>query len=170
MKKIFQNISKDNIAAVVELTASLIKPGSILFFDGDPGTGKTYLISEILKQHNISMVSSPTFALHHRYESGCAAGMKIDDPMDRSLDAQVGYQNLIFHHFDLYRVESIDELETIGLWELLSESESERATCFLIEWGQRFPRTLWPMNFKKKWIEITPCELTDARNYIISDE
>ena len=148
MKKTFQGIAKQNLSAVVDAISILIKPGVILFFDGDPGAGKTYLISEILKKYNISEVSSPTFALHHQYQSGL--------------------QKLIFQHFDLYRIESIDELETIGLWELFSQDQHGITSCYLIEWGSKFPEGIWPLNSQKIWIGITQGYQLDTRHYTIN--
>ena len=147
MKKIFQNVAIDNCSELVTLMTSLLSPGVLVFLDGDPGAGKTYLISQILKQHNISDVTSPTFALHHKYTT----------------------PKLIFHHFDLYRVESEDELETVGVWELLGTQ-----ACFLIEWGAKFPAGIWPLSNKKVWIKITEGHSDSnskaTRNYEITTE
>lgn len=164
MKKNFQGIAKENLSPFVDIISTLIRPGTILFFDGDPGVGKTYLISEILKKHNISAVSSPTFALHHQYESGTM----IDYKMDQKTDAELGRQKLIFHHFDLYRVESMDELETVGLWELFSQDPSGRFTCYLIEWGSKFPSGIWPLHFKKMEIFIAAGDRPEIRHYTLT--
>ena len=37
------------------------------------------------------------------------------------------------HHLDLYRLETLDDLESIGFWELLDEG------ILLIEWPERIP-------------------------------
>ena len=165
MKKNFENVTKENVSEVTKVIATLIKPGVIIFLDGDPGAGKTYLISEILRKHNILEVTSPTFAIHHKYEMP----INIDYKIDHLVDAQLEGRKLIFHHFDLYRIESVDELETVGLWESLGAS-----ACFLIEWGAKFPATIWPLNHKKIWIKISDGAISgnsqSTRNYDITAE
>ena len=148
MKKIFSKISRANLTEVTLAIAPRIGPGVIIFFDGHPGAGKTFLITELLKQHQIAQVSSPTFALHHQYISGT--------------------QKLIFHHFDLYRIESVDDLETVGLWERFSENQMEMNACYLIEWGAKFPDEIWPINLEKIWIKISWDGDGDTREYSVS--
>ena len=134
-----ENLTKEQIGDVIDVVALALSPGSLIFLEGDPGSGKTFLISQLLWRFDISEVASPTFALHHRYKS----------------------QDHLFHHFDLYRVESEDELETVGLWDLMNE---DRDAIFLIEWASKFPVDIWPMQSMQIKIEITD-HGQDARDY-----
>lgn len=144
MTKTFENVTKEEIAVVVDEVVQHLKPGSLVFLDGDPGAGKTFLVSQMLWRFDISEVASPTFALHHRYQNN----------------------EVLFHHFDLYRVENEDELETVGLWDLLNE---DTTALFLIEWASKFPVEIWPMETVKISIQISNYSL-NARNYKISVE
>ncbi|QCE42827.1 tRNA (adenosine(37)-N6)-threonylcarbamoyltransferase complex ATPase subunit type 1 TsaE [Psychroserpens sp. NJDZ02] len=66
----------------------------IILFEGDMGVGKTTLIKTLVKLLGCNdVVSSPTFALVNEY---------------------VGDTNTIYH-FDLYRIETEDELYDFGI-------------------------------------------------------
>ena len=68
--------------------------GCVIAFYGDLGAGKTTMTKGIAKGLSIEdMISSPTFAILHSYESG----------------------RLPLHHLDCYRIEDEDEMEEIGL-------------------------------------------------------
>jgi len=91
--------------------APCIGPGQRVFLQGDLGAGKTSLAKGLLKGWGYSgIVTSPTFTL---VESYSFTGFEV-------------------HHFDLYRIESDDELEMIGARELFNQ----RDIC-LIEWPAR---------------------------------
>lgn len=91
--------------------APCIQPGQVVFLDGDLGAGKTTLAKGLLAGWGYSgMVTSPTFTLLESYNLGLAS----------------------IHHFDLYRMESADELEMIGARELFNFT----SIC-LIEWPDK---------------------------------
>lgn len=86
---------------------------------GNLGAGKTTLVKGIAAERTGVVeeeVSSPTFALIHEY----------GDP------ARV-------YHIDLYRLESPEELATLGLEDL-----EDRDALVLVEWGERFAKLLPP--------------------------
>lgn len=90
----------------------LFKTHSIFAFAGPLGVGKTTLIREILKQKGIkSTITSPTFNYVNSYR---------------------GENDIIFNHFDLYRINSIDEFIKMGFDEYLAEENSVN----LIEWPE----------------------------------
>lgn len=80
----------------------------ILLLEGDMGAGKTTFVKKMVnyKLPNV-LVDSPTFSIVNTYKS----------------------HDLIIHHFDLYRLESEDELLEIGFEEYL-----ENGDLVLIEW------------------------------------
>lgn len=91
--------------------ARCIRAGQVIFLQGDLGAGKTTLARGLLSGWGyIGIVTSPTFTLLESYELNSA----------------------IVHHFDLYRMESGDELEMIGARELFNPS----SIC-LIEWPHK---------------------------------
>jgi len=88
--------------------AHCITPGQQIYFEGDLGAGKTTLAKGLLQGWGYpGIITSPTFTL---LESYALDGFEV-------------------HHFDLYRLESGEELEMIGARDLFNT----RDIC-LIEW------------------------------------
>ena len=84
---------------------------------GDLGAGKTTLvkgIAEGLGAASQDDVTSPTFTLIHEYR-----GPKVN-----------------LYHVDLYRIETLRELDTLGLDELFAEE----GNLVLLEWGAKSSR------------------------------
>jgi len=81
-----------------------------LFF-GEMGVGKTTLITSLCKYLGVeSNISSPTYSIVNEYIT--KSGQKI-------------------HHFDLYRLKSVEELMDIGFEEYLDQD-----AIVLIEWPE----------------------------------
>lgn len=92
--------------------------------DGTLGAGKTHFSQGIAKGFGVTEeVTSPTFALMNTYE------------VDGSY----------LYHFDLYRMDLVEELETIGFYEYAEETKS------LVEWASKFTDELPDTTV---WIEI----------------
>ncbi|MBK1693983.1 tRNA (adenosine(37)-N6)-threonylcarbamoyltransferase complex ATPase subunit type 1 TsaE [Chromatium weissei] len=91
--------------------AALLPPRCVLYLEGDLGTGKTTLARSILRQlGHQGAVRSPTYTLLEAYQ---VAGRTV-------------------YHLDLYRLNDAEELEYLGLRDLLDE-----AALWLIEWPER---------------------------------
>ena len=83
----------------------------IFLFYGEVGAGKTTLIKKICKYLKVEdNVTSPTFSIVNKYTYA---------------------NNHIISHFDFYRVENIDEVYNIGVYEYLDSSKF----CFF-EWPE----------------------------------
>jgi tRNA threonylcarbamoyladenosine biosynthesis protein TsaE len=94
-----------------EMIAKRIPPGSVVFLHGDLGAGKTTLVKGIISGLGCpDTVTSPTYTLVERY----------------SVD------NALLYHFDLYRLKTPDELELIGIRDML---DGEAISIF--EWPER---------------------------------
>jgi tRNA threonylcarbamoyladenosine biosynthesis protein TsaE len=96
---------------------------AVILLIGNLGAGKTTLAKGIVSALTATEpeeISSPTFTLIHEYG-----------------DARV-------YHIDLYRLETVQEVATLGLDEIF-----DRDAVVLIEWGERFPEIL-----PKKRLEI----------------
>ena len=90
----------------------LLKKYTIITFKGPLGAGKTTMIKQVLKACGITqVVTSPTFAYVNTYENE---------------------RGELFHHFDLYRLQSGEEFEMAGFAEYFHQPKS---WCF-IEWPE----------------------------------
>lgn len=102
--------SSEAMEALGAQLASAAVP-AIVYLDGDLGTGKTTLVRGLLRaMGHTGKVRSPTYTLVEPYQ----------------LDAGTVY------HLDLYRLGHAEELEFLGLRDLLSGS-----ALLLVEWPER---------------------------------
>src|SRR5947209_3594586 len=113
----FVTHSPDETIELGRTLAARLLPPKLVLLRGDLGAGKTTMVKGIAEAFDAALrdnVTSPTFTLIHEYR-----GPKVS-----------------VYHIDLYRIETERELATLGLDEILNESEN----LVLIEWGERFPR------------------------------
>ena len=116
-------------AVAAELASDPTLPRFIALY-GDLGVGKTAFVrglASVLCPG--AAVRSPTFALVNEYRAKPCS---------------------VFH-FDMYRIESEDELESIGFYDYL-----DRGLC-VVEWSENIGYALPDRYFK---IEITKCDTT----------
>lgn len=96
--------------------ARQLSPPCVILLEGELGAGKTTLAKGIVQGLGVAReedVTSPSFALVHEYGG----------------PAQV-------YHIDLYRIESAEELASLGLEDILSAG-----AVVLIEWGEKLGNT-----------------------------
>ena len=97
--------------------ASGLHPGEIVSLTGQLGTVKTVFMRGITDFFNCEdQLSSPTFPIFNIYQ-GFLGGKPVS-----------------LHHFDLYRIQSLQELDAIGFDEYLTSGYLS-----VVEWGDRFP-------------------------------
>ena len=85
-------------------------PGDIFLLTGDLGAGKTTLTQGILwGMGSDDYVRSPTFVLATQYDAA-----------------------IPLHHIDLYRIEGVDEMDELGLDELV-----EDGGVVVVEWAEK---------------------------------
>jgi tRNA threonylcarbamoyladenosine biosynthesis protein TsaE len=118
-REILTHSSEETIAQGRELAAAL-KPPVLILLSGDLGAGKTTLTKGIaagLGAAREDDVTSPTFTLVHKYEGRTRV-----------------------YHVDLYRIDGLHDLETLGLEDIFSEN-----AVVIVEWPDRLRiRTGWP--------------------------
>ncbi|TLU87294.1 MAG: tRNA (adenosine(37)-N6)-threonylcarbamoyltransferase complex ATPase subunit type 1 TsaE [Chlorobium sp.] len=117
-EEFFSHSGYDTCRIARQFAASL-KPGEIISLTGELGAGKTLFMRGVTEFFNCDeQLSSPTFSLFNIYKG--------------SLEGE----EVVLHHFDLYRIESLRELEAIGFDEYLSSGDFS-----FVEWAERFPES-----------------------------
>jgi tRNA threonylcarbamoyladenosine biosynthesis protein TsaE len=114
--QVFESTSAEETIEVGRRIARTIPQYGVVLLIGNLGAGKTTLAKGIVSGLGAAApedVSSPTFTLIHEYG-----------------------EKRVFH-IDLYRLDSEQQVETLGLDEIFS-----RDALVLIEWGERFPRLM----------------------------
>lgn len=127
-----------------DFAVKLSRP-TVILISGDLGAGKTQFTSwmvEALGGHG-AQVSSPTFAIHQRYNS----------------------PNGHIDHVDIYRIQSEQELETSGFWDLFASSDG----MVIVEWGDRLQDFKLPQPWKvlRVHLEKIPGDNASARQVAV---
>lgn len=104
--------SANETTALGEKLGKVLTPGSIVAFTGGLGAGKTTFSRGLAKGlGSSSPVSSPTYAIVNLYEG-----------------------KIPLAHFDLYRLETADDLEAAGFFDYL-----DAGAVLALEWSERMP-------------------------------
>ncbi|TWO33035.1 tRNA (adenosine(37)-N6)-threonylcarbamoyltransferase complex ATPase subunit type 1 TsaE [Seonamhaeicola sediminis] len=99
----------ENVDTIAKEIINNVKSKTIFFY-GNMGTGKTTLIKSIVKcLGSKDEVSSPTFSIVNEYET----------------------ENQIIYHFDLYRINDLEEAYNFGIEDYLFSNK-----WILIEWPE----------------------------------
>ncbi len=112
--------------------ARLLKPPVLVLLEGELGSGKTTLTKGLVAGRGAAReedVTSPTFTLVHEYgppPEGSKRSRKVKGSGPQGGKARPVY------HVDLYRIETSQELFTLGLEDLLA-----RPVMVIVEWGEK---------------------------------
>ncbi len=126
-KKTLISNSLEDTKKFAEKIASKLKGGEVIALVGDLGAGKTYLTKFLVEAlgGDLTEVISPTYIYHRQYEG----------------------DKFLVNHFDMYRIDSVDEVDSVGLLEALEDKDA----ITIIEWADKV-REILPK--KTIWIEI----------------
>lgn len=117
-----QTYSAEETIAWGRKFAAQLKAPVLVLLSGEMGSGKTTLTKGIvagLQAAQEDEVTSPTFTLLHEYE---------------------GAASKVFHG-DLYRIESLEDFESLGMEDLFAHP-----AIVILEWPEKFPlQTAWPV-------------------------
>ena len=114
MQYTFEISSLEAIDDVARRFVEIMGDYTIFAFDGEMGAGKTTFINALTKALGVDPeeTGSPTFAIINEYRSDTTAEL--------------------IYHFDLYRIDSIDEALDLGIEDYFDSG----AVC-LLEWPER---------------------------------
>jgi tRNA threonylcarbamoyladenosine biosynthesis protein TsaE len=130
MAQEFLTVSAEETREIARRFATELRAGDVVCLTGQLGAGKTEFIRGIAEVFNCDdQLTSPTFSLFNIYE-GSLRGLPF-----------------AVHHFDLYRIESSKELETLGFEEYLCGP-----FISVVEWGEKFSRYA---GLYTRWVTIT---------------
>ena len=136
MEKVIEINSLDELDKVAQAVIDSLEGRTVVAFDAPMGAGKTTLIGRIARLLGAEDdVTSPTFAIVNQYE-----GIRT------------------IYHFDMYRIERIEEALDFGSEEYLSSGE----LC-LVEWPEKI-EALLPDDTMVVKIEILS---ESARRFVI---
>jgi tRNA threonylcarbamoyladenosine biosynthesis protein TsaE len=107
-----------------ELSKTL-KPRTILCLKGEMGAGKTQFTKYLVEAMGGSETTSPSFAIHNSYATG----------------------TLSVEHFDLFRLENADDLESTGFWDIFDELNS----VVVIEWSDKLEEFNLRKGLPRSW-------------------
>ena len=99
---------------IAENLSKICTKGDVIALDGEMGSGKTFLarsiISNLLEEKFKGIeIPSPTFTLIQEYKC----------------------KNFVLGHADLYRIKNNNELDALGIEDILEQG------CLLVEWPEK---------------------------------
>lgn len=114
--EIARSSSVENTQACAAALAGVLDAGAVVTLDGDLGAGKTHFTQGLAAALGVAQaVTSPTFNLVVEYTDG----------------------RIPLYHFDLYRLDSPDQLEDLAFYEYV---EGDGISC--VEWASKFPEEM----------------------------
>lgn len=128
--------TEQELAILAEKILSIVSKGSILLLSGGLSSGKTTLVSNFCKIFGIELVQSPTYSIHHRYSN----------------------KKIIIDHFDLYRLESEEDIQSSGFFDLLNTDADYK----FVEWPDRVKTRDYPVG-KPLYMIMIKVEGLDSR-------
>ncbi len=115
-KTVYTTHSPEETIALAQKIGAKLKAGDVIAYLGDLGAGKTTFTRGLAAGMGLpDLVTSPTFAIVHTY----------------------GTEEKMLCHFDMYRIESEEELETTGFYDYPMEE-----CVFAVEWSENIASAL----------------------------
>lgn len=108
----------------------------LILLKGELGAGKTTFVQECARVLGFSGAESPTFSIINEYPTS---------------------PKII--HVDLYRMQSAEDIESTGFWDLFEEEEA----YLFVEWPERIPEAEWPRTWSPVMLSISRTNDEDVR-------
>ncbi|HET6546481.1 MAG TPA: tRNA (adenosine(37)-N6)-threonylcarbamoyltransferase complex ATPase subunit type 1 TsaE [Rhodanobacteraceae bacterium] len=127
---ILRGASESDLVALAARLATRAARGGVIFLEGELGAGKTTFARALLRAlGSTERIKSPTYSLIESYRLG----------------------QLNAHHLDLYRIARAEEIEWLGLAELI-----EPGVLLLVEWPERGAGSLPPPDLTLRLLVAGP--------------
>ena len=142
MPELIVNLDNEKITNEFGIIISeFIKAGDIILLDGEMGSGKTFLarsiISNLLEEKFKGIeIPSPTFTLIQEYKC----------------------KNFILGHADLYRIKNNNELDALGIEDILEQG------CLLVEWPEKIKKLYENNTLEIKFKDISGRKSIELKN------
>lgn len=151
--------TEDQMKTNLGLFFDSLKMGDIVLLSADLGMGKTTLVRNFIEYKFEKSTNAPS-----------PHSVQFSSP-SYSLIQEYLLPDLKIIHIDLYRLEDEDQVESVGLWDILENKK----TIIFIEWAERIDHQDLPKRptYEIKILEalnsVNTDDLTDEQGIKISD-
>lgn len=138
-------LKSSDLSKVVSCLSPLLDIKTCILLNGDLAAGKTTFVKLFCESYGLKNISSPTFSIHQVYKN----------------------EKITIDHFDLYRLQNSDEIETSGLWDVFSQQKG----LVFIEWSERIPFSELPLDWKLFEVHLSKTDGANndlERNVVVS--
>ena len=135
-EKISISSSEEETTKFADDFAKELKKGEIILLNGDLGSGKSVFARGVIRSFGVKkQIPSPTFTIVNEYDTDFCK----------------------LYHFDMYRLEEVEEAIAIGVDEIFEDKESIK----LVEW----PEKVWQI-IPNKVIKVNIEKIDDTKRKI----
>jgi tRNA threonylcarbamoyladenosine biosynthesis protein TsaE len=120
----YENVRLENIELVSDFVVQILEANSVVLFYGDLGSGKTTLCSSIIR----SFLGKGNEIRNDGIENRAKKDIEITSPTFNILHTYQVNDKILVNHYDLYRIEFMQELMELGFLDSLFNNIT------LIEW------------------------------------
>ena len=142
LRKSLDKPNLEELKQFAEQLASEAKGNHLVLLIGNLGSGKTQFSRYFISALGGEDVMSPSFAIENQYKLNSNS----------------------LHHFDLYRLENDEDVESSGLWDSFLPGD-----IVLVEWADRIDFKHWPVDWNIVKLEFSEDHSVQLTSYAALD-